>query len=108
MRVCVLCLSGCRQHCDPPQRRFPLEKGTPPPGWPCGTEEWWPAVGLIMSENDTQPPYRKPHDLKKVWKVAVLTAVIKHMAPDIAKIRKLVRRSKCLQVSEHGGALCRL
>jgi ethylene-insensitive protein 3 len=35
--------------------------------------------------------------LKKAWKVGVLTAVIKHMSPDIAKIRKLVRQSKCLQ-----------
>uniref|UniRef100_A0A5B7A8Y7 Putative EIN3-like protein EIL2 n=1 Tax=Davidia involucrata TaxID=16924 RepID=A0A5B7A8Y7_DAVIN len=42
-------------------------------------------------------PYKKPHDLKKAWKVGVLTAVIKHMSPDIAKIRKLVRQSKCLQ-----------
>jgi len=30
--------------------------------------------------------------------VGVLTSVIRHMAPDIAKIRKLVRQSKCLQV----------
>ncbi|EFJ19037.1 hypothetical protein SELMODRAFT_419770 [Selaginella moellendorffii] len=42
-------------------------------------------------------PYKKPHDLKKVWKVGVLTAVIRHMSPDIGKIRKLVRQSKCLQ-----------
>ncbi|KAL2535996.1 Protein ETHYLENE INSENSITIVE 3 [Forsythia ovata] len=64
-------LSALMQHCDPPQRRFPLEKGP--------------------------PPYKKPHDLKKAWKVGVLTAVIKHISPDIAKIRKLVRQSKCLQ-----------
>ncbi|KAL0300156.1 UNVERIFIED_CONTAM: ETHYLENE INSENSITIVE 3-like 3 protein [Sesamum calycinum] len=43
------------------------------------------------------PPYKKPHDLKKMWKVGVLTAVIKHMSPDIAKIRRLIRQSKCLQ-----------
>ncbi|GER40678.1 ethylene insensitive 3 family protein, partial [Striga asiatica] len=72
-------LSALMPHCDPPQRRFPLEKGVPPP--------WWP----------TSPPYKKPHDLKKAWKVEVLTAVIKHMSPDIAKIRKLVRQSKGLQ-----------
>ncbi|KAG6530605.1 hypothetical protein ZIOFF_012846 [Zingiber officinale] len=42
-------------------------------------------------------PYKKPHDLKKAWKVGVLTAVIKHMPPDIDKIRRLVRQSKCLQ-----------
>ncbi|KAF8396298.1 hypothetical protein HHK36_017913 [Tetracentron sinense] len=88
-------LSALMQHCDPPQRRFPLEKGVSPPWWPTGMEEWWPQLGL--SKDQGPPPYKKPHDLKKAWKVSVLTAVIKHMSPDIAKIRKLVRQSKCLQ-----------
>ncbi|WRX34467.1 Ethylene insensitive 3 - like 3 [Theobroma cacao] len=88
-------LSALMQHCDPPQRRFPLEKGVPPPWWPSGNEEWWPQLGLPKEQGP--PPYKKPHDLKKAWKVGVLTAVIKHMSPDIAKIRKLVRQSKCLQ-----------
>ncbi|KAJ7526952.1 hypothetical protein O6H91_16G028500 [Diphasiastrum complanatum] len=88
-------LSALMQHCDPPQRHFPLEKGIPPPWWPSGEEEWWPQIGLSTGQGS--PPYKKPHDLKKAWKVAVLTAVIKHMSPDITKIRKLVRQSKCLQ-----------
>ncbi|BBN15996.1 ethylene-insensitive protein 3 [Marchantia polymorpha subsp. ruderalis] len=88
-------LSALMQHCDPPQRRYPLEKGIPPPWWPSGDEEWWPQVGLPKGQG--APPYKKPHDLKKAWKVGVLTAVIKHMSPDIGKIRKLVRQSKCLQ-----------
>lgn len=88
-------LSALMQHCNPPQRRFPLEKGVSPPWWPNGQEEWWPELGLIKDHGP--PPYKKPHDLKKAWKVSVLTAVIKHMFPDIAKIRKLVRQSKCLQ-----------
>ncbi|KAM0049852.1 putative transcription factor EIL family [Helianthus debilis subsp. tardiflorus] len=84
------------QHCDPPQRRFPLEKGVLPPWWPTGNEEWWPQLGL-QKDQEGPPPFKKPHDLKKAWKVGVLTAVIKHMFPDMAKIRKLVRQSKCLQ-----------
>lgn len=88
-------LSSLMQHCDPPQRRFPLEKGIPPPWWPSGDEDWWPQLGLQKGQGPL--PYKKPHDLKKVWKVGVLTAVIKHMSPDIAKIRKLIRQSKCLQ-----------
>lgn len=88
-------LSALMQHCDPPQRRFPLEKGVSPPWWPTGNEEWWPQLSL--PKDQSAPPYKKPHDLKKAWKVSVLTAVIKHMSPDIAKIRKLVRQSKCLQ-----------
>nr|AKJ26289.1 ethylene insensitive 3-like 1 protein [Paeonia lactiflora] len=87
-------LSSLMQHCDPPQRKYPLEKGIPPPWWPSGNESWWVKLGLAMGQS---PPYKKPHDLKKMWKVGVLTAVIKHMSPDIAKIRRLVRQSKCLQ-----------
>ncbi|XP_008790465.1 protein ETHYLENE-INSENSITIVE 3-like 1a [Phoenix dactylifera] len=88
-------LSALMQHCDPPQRRFPLEKGVAPPWWPSGKEEWWPELGIPKDQGP--PPYKKPHDLKKAWKVSVLTAVIKHMSPDIEKIRRLVRQSKCLQ-----------
>ncbi|KAJ0445020.1 putative transcription factor EIL family [Helianthus annuus] len=84
------------QHCNPPQRRFPLKKGVLPPWWPTGNEEWWPQLGL-QKDQAGPPPFKKPHDLKKAWKVGVLTAVIKHMFPDMAKIRKLVRQSKCLQ-----------
>ncbi|XP_047969982.1 ETHYLENE INSENSITIVE 3-like 1 protein [Salvia hispanica] len=89
-------LSALMQHCDPPQRRFPLEKGVSPPWWPTGNEEWWHQLGLQRDQGGP-PPYKKPHDLKKAFKVGVLTAVIKHMSPDIAKIRKLVRQSKGLQ-----------
>jgi ethylene-insensitive protein 3 len=88
-------LSALMQHCEPPQRRYPLEKGVPPPWWPTGDEEWWPELGIPKDQGP--PPYKKPHDLKKAWKVSVLTAVIKHMSPDIEKIRRLVRQSKCLQ-----------
>ncbi|CAM8897911.1 unnamed protein product [Rhodiola kirilowii] len=88
-------LSALMQHCDPPQRRFPLEKGVPPPWWPTGKEEWWAQLDMLKDQGS--PPYKKPHDLKKAWKVGVLTAVIKHMSPNITKIRKLVRQSKGLQ-----------
>uniref|UniRef100_A0A0A9DKK8 Ethylene insensitive 3-like DNA-binding domain-containing protein n=1 Tax=Arundo donax TaxID=35708 RepID=A0A0A9DKK8_ARUDO len=87
-------LSSLMQHCNPPQRKYPLEKGTPPPWWPSGNEEWWIGLGLPTGQI---PPYKKPHDLKKVWKVGVLTGVIKHMSPNFDKIRNHVRKSKCLQ-----------
>ncbi|KAG8471594.1 hypothetical protein CXB51_036650 [Gossypium anomalum] len=87
-------LSTLMQHCDPPQRKYPLEKRIPPPWWPTGNEDWWVKLGLQRGDS---PPYKKPHDLKKMWKVGVLTAVIKHMSPDIAKIRRHVLQSKCLQ-----------
>ncbi|CAN6558952.1 unnamed protein product [Malus baccata var. baccata] len=87
-------LSSLMQHCDPPQRKYPLEKGVPPPWWPTGNEDWWVKLGLAHGQS---PPYKKPRDLKKLWKVGVLTAVIKHMSSDFAKIRRRVRQSKCLQ-----------
>ncbi|XXG50801.1 hypothetical protein AAC387_Pa02g4727 [Persea americana] len=85
-------LSSLIQHCDPPQRHFPFGESISPPWWPTGKEEWW--SGLCIP---SPPPYRKPHDLKKAWKVAVLTAIIKHMLPDVEKICNIVRRSKGLQ-----------
>lgn len=87
-------LSALMQHCSPQQRKYPLDKGIPPPWWPSGNEDWWIDLGLPKGKT---PPYKKPHDLKKVWKVGVLTGVIKHMAPNFDKIRNHVRKSKCLQ-----------
>ncbi|KAI3955939.1 hypothetical protein MKW98_006299 [Papaver atlanticum] len=84
-------LSTLMKHCDPPQKLYPFE-GVSPPWWPSGNEEWWP-----IQKDQGSPPYKKPHDLKKAWKVGVLTAVIKHMSPDISRIRMLVKQSKSLQ-----------
>lgn len=89
-------LSALMQHCVPPQRRFPLEKGIAPPWWPTGTEVWWGEQGSAAFEHGP-PPYRKPHDLRKSWKVSVLAAVIKHMSPNLGRVRRLARQSKCLQ-----------
>ncbi|XP_021802073.1 putative ETHYLENE INSENSITIVE 3-like 4 protein [Prunus avium] len=83
------------QHYVPAQRRFPLEKGLAPPWWPTGEELWWDDKGVSIDHG--APPYRKPHDLKKDWKVSALAAVIKHMAPNSDRMKRLVRQSKCLQ-----------
>ncbi|XP_057500881.1 putative ETHYLENE INSENSITIVE 3-like 4 protein [Actinidia eriantha] len=88
-------LSALMQHCMPPQRRFPLEKGLAPPWWSTGNELWWGDQGI--AEEQGPPPYRKPHDLKKAWKVSVLAGIIKHMSPNLERMRRLVRQSKCLQ-----------
>ncbi|EOA20651.1 hypothetical protein CARUB_v10000964mg [Capsella rubella] len=88
-------LSALMQHCMPPQRRFPLEKGIAPPWWPTGSELWWGEQGAAHEHG--APPYRKPHDLRKSWKVSVLAAVIKHMSPNLGRVRRLARQSKSLQ-----------
>ncbi|KAH7656252.1 ethylene-insensitive protein 3 [Dioscorea alata] len=88
-------LSALMQHCVPPQRRFPLEKGLAPPWWPTGGESWWGVQGMAMEHGP--PPYRKPHDLKKAWKQSVLVGVLKHMAHDMDRVRRLVWQSKRLQ-----------
>ena len=41
--------------------------------------------------------YRKPHDLKKAWKVCVLASVVKHMSPNSGHMGHLIQRSKSLQ-----------
>ncbi|XP_039145656.1 putative ETHYLENE INSENSITIVE 3-like 4 protein [Dioscorea cayenensis subsp. rotundata] len=88
-------LSALMQHCVPPQRRFPLEKGLAPPWWPTGGESWWGVQGMAVEHGP--PPYRKPHDLKKAWKQSVLVGVLKHMAHDMDRVRRLVWQSKRLQ-----------
>ncbi|XP_047328839.1 putative ETHYLENE INSENSITIVE 3-like 4 protein [Impatiens glandulifera] len=89
-------ISALMQHCYPPQRTFPLDKGLSPPWWPNGLEIWWGKQGNIAHKQGP-PPYKKPHDLKKAWKVSVLAAIIKHMCPGFNRMRNLVVQSKCLQ-----------
>ncbi|KAK1361698.1 Ethylene insensitive protein [Heracleum sosnowskyi] len=89
-------ISLLMQQCLPPQRRFSLERGLAPPWWPNGNEIWWGDQGSTSQEQGP-PPYKKPHDLKKAWKVSVLAAIIKHMSLDLDRTRRLVKQSKCLQ-----------
>jgi len=89
-------LSALIQHCEPPQRSFPLERGLAPPWWPTGHEAWWGSQGEVQAHQGV-PPYRKPHDLKKAWKISLLSAVMKHMSPRFDQMRKLVWQSKRLQ-----------
>ncbi|GJN27410.1 hypothetical protein PR202_gb15432 [Eleusine coracana subsp. coracana] len=89
-------LSALIQHCDPPQRSFPLDRGQAPPWWPTGEEAWWGLQGEAQAHQGA-PPYRKPHDLKKAWKISLLSAVIKHLSPRFDQMRKLVWQSKRLQ-----------
>ncbi|XP_029120761.2 uncharacterized protein [Elaeis guineensis] len=88
-------ISALMRHCDPPQRRFPIEKGVAPPWWPSMTEEWWPTLGFPVDQSP--PPYKKPHDLKKGCKISVLMAMIMHLFPDTQRIRELVSQSKSLK-----------
>lgn len=89
-------LSALMQHCVPPQRRFPLERGLAPPWWPRGDEMWWGEQGMAVEKHGA-PPYRKPHDLKKAWKISVLAGIIKHMSRDLCRMRRVVNQSKSLQ-----------
>ena len=50
------------------------------------------------------PPYRKPHDLKKDWKISLLSAVIKRLAQRFDQMRKLVWQSKRLHVTTPAGS----
>jgi hypothetical protein len=89
-------LSALIQHCEPPQRTFPLERGLAPPWWPTGREAWWGLQGEAQGHQGV-PPYRKPHDLKKAWKISLLSAAIKHMSSRFDQMPKLVWQRKRLQ-----------
>ncbi|XP_047952795.1 putative ETHYLENE INSENSITIVE 3-like 4 protein [Salvia hispanica] len=62
-------LGGCfllSQHACPPSG---LSPGGPGAAGAAGGELWW---GAGEARRARAPPYRKPHDLKKAWKVSVL------------------------------------
>ncbi|XP_008792546.3 uncharacterized protein LOC103709120 [Phoenix dactylifera] len=88
-------LSALMQQCQPPQRRFPLDRRVPPPWWPTMEEDWWPQLGLSGDQGPV--PYRKPHDLKKAWKAGVLIAVIRNISPNFDHVQKTVQKSRCLR-----------
>nr|XP_010923033.2 uncharacterized protein LOC105046219 [Elaeis guineensis] len=88
-------LSALMQQCQPPQRRFPLDRRVPPPWWPTMEEGWWQDLGLSADQGPL--PYRKPHDLKKAWKAGVLIAVIRNISPNFDQVQKTVQRSRCLR-----------
>lgn len=88
-------LSALMPQCDPPQRKFPLEKKVPPPWWPKGDESWWQELGF--PNGLAEVPYRKPHDLRKATKVGVIMAVLKNMIPKMDLICMSIRKSKGLQ-----------
>jgi ethylene-insensitive protein 3 len=82
------------QHCDPPQRNFPYEKLVPPPWWPTAQEGWWGQTGISTEEGP--PPFKKPHDLRKKWKAAVIVGIIKLRSPEFSKSYSLVEQSQHL------------
>jgi ethylene-insensitive protein 3 len=82
------------QHCNPPQRNFPYEKLVPPPWWPTSQEGWWGQTGISAEEGP--PPFKKPHDLRKKWKAAVIIGIIKLMSPEFSKLYSLVEQSQHL------------
>ncbi|KAE8693256.1 putative type I inositol polyphosphate 5-phosphatase [Hibiscus syriacus] len=89
-------LSTLMQDCAPPQRRFPLERGIAPPWWPTGKELWWGEQGL--SQQHGPPPYKKPHDLKKAWKMTAKDTFTWSKA--VNQEEALLRLTeKCLKIS---------
>ncbi|RDX93023.1 putative ETHYLENE INSENSITIVE 3-like 4 protein, partial [Mucuna pruriens] len=87
-------LSALMQHCMPPQRRFPLERGLAPPWWPTGEENWWGEQGLLAQEHG--PPPRSPMTSKRLGK-CLSWLQSSNTSPDLDKLRRLVTQSKTLQ-----------
>jgi ethylene-insensitive protein 3 len=91
-------MSALIQHCEPPQRSFPLGRGLAPPWWRRrgGSPGGRGAPGEAQAHQGVSL-YRKSHDLEKAWKISLLSAVIKHLTPLFDQMRKLVWQSKRLQ-----------
>ena len=95
--------------CNPPLRQgqHQSKTGPPPPWWPTGSEDWWTTELLehldlvaALSSAPVPVPFAPSYGLKKPQKVAVLVAIVKHLAPDFARIAAAVRHSGKLSISE--------
>jgi ethylene-insensitive protein 3 len=51
-----------------------------------------------ISVEEVPPPFKKPHDLRKKWKAAVIIGIIKLMSPDFSKLYALVEQSQYLSL----------
>jgi ethylene-insensitive protein 3 len=100
-------LSALMPVCNPPLRQHQSKSGPPPPWWPTGFEDWWATE--LLAHLDTVAalmgapapvPFAPSYSLKKAQKVAVLVAIVKHLAPDFACVAAAVRHSGKLSVSE--------
>lgn len=86
-------LSALMLSCNPPVGQRQGWTGAPPPWWPTAAEDWWaPEVvaHLNTMREHTPVPFAPAYKLKKVQKVAVLVAVVKHLSPDFDGIFKKV------------------
>jgi ethylene-insensitive protein 3 len=50
-------LLSLMQHCEPPQRRYPLERGVQPPWWPTRKNSWWNEMRFSEDQDPCPPPY---------------------------------------------------
>jgi len=100
-------LSALMPVCNPPLRQHQSKSGPPPPWWPTGSEDWWATE--LLAHLDTVAalmhapvpvPFAPSYSLKKAQKVAVLVAIVKHLAPGFARVAAAVRHSGKLSVSE--------
>ncbi|OEL16638.1 hypothetical protein BAE44_0022342 [Dichanthelium oligosanthes] len=94
-------LSAVMLACDPPIEQRQSWIGAPPPWWPTASESWWGSelVAYLGSmENHTPVPFAPAYKLKKLQKVAVLVAIVKHHAPDFhrfsGKVKVMMDRAK--------------
>uniref|UniRef100_A0A0D3GNR5 Ethylene insensitive 3-like DNA-binding domain-containing protein n=1 Tax=Oryza barthii TaxID=65489 RepID=A0A0D3GNR5_9ORYZ len=82
------------QECTPPlvarrDRKSGATPPPPPPWWPKAEEPWWGtevAAHLRGRRMATPVPFASPRRLAKAEKVAVLVAVVRHVAPDFGRL----------------------
>uniref|UniRef100_A0A0E0LIL0 Ethylene insensitive 3-like DNA-binding domain-containing protein n=1 Tax=Oryza punctata TaxID=4537 RepID=A0A0E0LIL0_ORYPU len=92
------------QECTPPLVTRDRKNGAtppPPPWWPTAKEPWWGtevAAHLRGRPMATPVPFASPRRLVKAEKVAVLVAVVKHVAPDFGRLAAAAGRSRLTEL----------
>ncbi|BAT00665.1 Os07g0223600 [Oryza sativa Japonica Group] len=94
------------QECTPPlvarrDRKSGATPPPPPPWWPTAEEPWWGtevAAHLRGRRMATPVPFASPRRLAKAEKVAVLVAVVRHVAPDFGRLAAAAGRSRLTEL----------
>jgi hypothetical protein len=81
--------------CKPPLRQHESRSGPPPRWWPTASEEWWAAeVEAHLPHVPMPVPFVCCKILKKVHRVAVLVAIVKHLSPDFGRLDRAMRQCR--------------
>jgi hypothetical protein len=81
--------------CHPPLRQHESRSGPPPLWWPTTSKQWWVTeVAAHLPHVPMPVSFMCCKILKKVHRMAVLVAIVKHLLSDFARLARVVRHSR--------------